>query len=300
MNFFPAQNISIKFPSFGDQILMPINAQHKKILSVVLVIFSVLASLTLIYHYCFKHKEKELAKTPDLEKGPDAVVPDTDTVTHDEETPDEVTSDLLWKDRYVKDFKLSHNSPWEAMATHMHRTEEVDKDALGFTIRSFIGRIERKKFDKESKETLLNLLHQAYQYNRLDLQKMLLDTSQQYDQYVQHNPKLKLPPSPTFKEVYRVAQANKITNYFPLGFKCSTGQNFTIEIPVRKDLVFQKDMQSAVIDRFIVEGLIKASEKEEARKKVSIVIKGRVFENYSSKTVDKIRKLEVIHIRYNR
>jgi hypothetical protein len=305
MSFFSIQNISIKFPSFGDQIFMPINVRHKKILSVVLAIFSVLASLTFIYHCYCKVKEKELAKTPNLENGPDAVTPVIDTETHDEVIPvagaPDAAMDLLWKDRFVKDFKLSYDSPWEAMATHMQRTEEVDQDALGFAIRSFIGRIERKKFDKESKETLLNLLNQAYECKRQDLQNLILDTCQKYDQYVRQNPDLQLPPSPTFKEAYQIAQAQaKITHYHAILFKCSTGHQLTIKIPVRNGLFFQKDMQSAAIDELVVKGEIKASEKDEARKKVIIVLAGKILEDGSSKPIDEIIKVGNLHIIYKR
>jgi hypothetical protein len=186
---------------------------------------------------------------------------------------DKLTDDL-WKKLYNEEFEESPKySVWEATAMFMTPTEEVPKDELLTKVNNFIDQLKRNEFDNNTKMTLLNLLEKAFRSKDATFFPLLSEACKLYDQYLQQNPQSGLDPSPTFKEVYQIASNLKVTKYRDRGFNYSN-QKLAIEVPIKGPFFLLKDVKAAVIDKFIEEGIISASEKEIAKKKIRILVSG--------------------------
>jgi hypothetical protein len=139
---------------------------------------------------------------------------------------------------------------------------------------NLINSLKENKFDRNTKENLLNLLAKAFRFDEQyyycqPLLLQLRQSCQQYDQYLKQYPHSKLPPSPTFKDIYPMASKLKIFEYRKAHIT-ALNYHFYMDIPIREKLYFIKDIKSAIIDRLIEEEEILASEKENLMEKAII------------------------------
>jgi hypothetical protein len=143
-------------------------------------------------------------------------------------------------------------------------------------IANFIVDLDSHPFDKNSKITLLNLLKQASENHQEKLQAQLLEVCKQYDQYLEQNQHSNLPPSPTFKDAYQAACNLEITSYRLDRFDYGRG-DLSVNIPIREDLIFLKDLKSAIVNELIEQGQIRPFNREVAENRIIIGEKNSSF-----------------------